>query len=128
MNTPVRRAALLVALEGVLLVGLGVVYGVAGLLGEPSDRLATELEAVMVVVVGALLLLVARGLDRTRAWSRSPAVVVQLFALPVGYGLAQNARWPAAVVVLGLSVAVLLQLAAPQARDAFAPPERPTPR
>ena len=120
-----RRAALLVALEGVLLAGLGVVYGAAGLLGQPEDRLGTVLGAVMVVGVGVLLLLVARALDRARGWARSPAVVVQLFALPVGYGLAQGRFWPAAVVVLGLAVAVLLQLAAPEARTAF---ERPTPR
>ena len=120
-----RRAALLVALEGVLLVGLGVVYAAAGVLGQPEDRAGTVLAGAIVVAVGGLLLLVARALDRARGWARSPAVVVQLFALPVGYGLAQNRLWPAAVVVLGLSVAVLLQLAAPDARAAF---ERPTPR
>lgn len=107
------------ALEGVGLVVLGVVYAVAGLLGEPEDRLGSELGAVLAVVVGLALLLVARGLDRRRLWARSPAVVVQLFALPVGYSLAQAGVWVAAVVVLGLPVAVLLQLAAPEARLAF---------
>ncbi|MCU1691604.1 MAG: Integral rane protein [Frankiales bacterium] len=119
VNTPVRRAALLVAAEGVGLVGVGLAYAVAGLLGQPEDRLGTELGAAIAVVVGVLLLLVARALDARRAWARSPAVVVQLFALPVGYGLAQGRVWVAAAVVLGLAVAVLLQLASPEARLAF---------
>ena len=83
-------------------------YAVAGLLGQPEDRLGTELGALIAAVVGLLLLPVARGLDRRRAWARSPAVVVQLFALPVGYGLAQGRVWLAAVVVLGLAVGVLV--------------------
>ncbi|MCW2606291.1 MAG: Integral rane protein [Frankiales bacterium] len=119
VNTPVRRAALLVAAEGVGLVALGLVYAVAGLLGQPEDRVGTELGAVLAVVVGLALLPVARGLDRRRLWARSPAVVVQLFALPVGYGLAQGRVWVAAAVVLGLAVTVLLQLAAPEARLDF---------
>ena len=119
MNAAVRRAAALVALEGLGLVGVGTVYAVAGLVGQPEDRVGTELGAVLAVAVGLLLLGVARGLDRQRAWSRSPAVTVQLFALPVGYGLAQGRVWVAAAVVLGLAVAVLLALASPEARLAF---------
>ena len=116
MNDAVRRAAVLVAVEGVGLVGVGVAYAVAGLLGEPEDRVGAELLGVIAVVVGLLLLLVARALDRRRSWARSPAVVVQLLALPVGYRLAQGKVWLAAVVVLGLAVAVLVQLFTPAAR------------
>ena len=43
--SPVARAALLVALEGVALVLLGLVYGGAGVVGDPFDRTATLLEA-----------------------------------------------------------------------------------
>ena len=119
MNAAVRRAAVLVALEGVGLVGVGVVYAVAGLVGQPEDRVGTELGAAIAVAVGLLLLLVARGLDRRQRWSRAPAITVQLFALPVGYGLAQGRVWVAAAVVLVLAVAVLLTLASPGARLAF---------
>lgn len=126
MNRAVIRAALLVTIEGAGLAGLGVAYAVAGVLGRPEDRLATELAAALAVAVGLVLLPVARGLRQARPWARSPAVVVQLFCLPVGYGLAQGRVWPAAVVVLGLSVAVLYLLASPEARLAFRPePRRP---
>ncbi|MCW2776805.1 MAG: hypothetical protein JWN17_530 [Frankiales bacterium] len=121
VNAPVRRAAVLVAVEGAALAVLGVVYAVAGLLGRPEDRAGALLGGLIAVAVGLVLLPVARALDRRRQWARSPVVVVQLFGLPVGYGLAQGKVWVAAVVVLGLAVAVLLQLAAPEARLAFAP-------
>ena len=124
---PVGRAALLLAVEGVGIAVVGAVYAVAGAVGEPEDRLATVLEGLMGVVLGVLVLLVARGVGRVRLWARSPAVVVQLFALVVGSGLVQGRVWVAAAVVLGLAGAVLYQLATPEARLAFREPG-PTPR
>lgn len=111
-----KRAAALVGLQGAALVLLGVAYGVAGLLGEPFDRTATVLEALLAVGAGLLVLLVARGLWRTQGWARSPAVVVQLLALPVGVGLVQGRVWYAAVPVLVLAGSVLYLLATPEAR------------
>jgi hypothetical protein len=119
LRSPVARAAALVALEGLALTVLGVVYGVAGVVGEPFDRTAALLEAGLAVLVGALVLLVARGLAEVRGWARSPAVVVQLLALPVGVGLVQGAVWVAAVPVLVLAGSVLWCLATPEARLAF---------
>ena len=114
------RAALLVAVEGAVLVLLGLGYGIAGVVGEPFDRTATLLEAAFTVVAGGLVLLVARGLHRVAGWSRSPAVVLQLLALPVGVGLVQGRVWFAAAPVLLLAAAVLyLLLATPDARAAF---------
>ena len=113
------RAALLVAVEGVVLALLGLGYGIAGVVGEPFDRAATLLEAGFTLVAGLLVLLVARGLHRVAGWSRSPAVVVQLLALPVGVGLVQGQVWYAAVPVLLLAGSVLYQLATPEARLAF---------
>jgi hypothetical protein len=121
----VKRAGLLVAVEGVGLVALGIAYAVAGVLGQPEDRLATELAAGLAVLVGLALLPVARGLVRASPWSRSPAVVVNLFGLPVGYGLAQGGVWPAAAVVLLLALGVLVSLASPGARAAFQGPSGP---
>ena len=119
LTSPVTRAALAVGLEGVALTVLGVGYGVAGALGAPYDRTATLLEAGFAVLVGVLLLALARGLEAVRGWSRSPAVVLQLLALPVGAGLVQGGVFYAAVPVLGLAAAVLYQLATPEARLAF---------
>ena len=119
MSTPLRRAALLVGLEGAALVLLGIGYGVAGVLGEPFDRLATLLEALLTAAVGAGLLLVGRGLAAGRRWAMAPAVLAQLLALPVGVGLVQGRVWYAAVPVLLLATAVLAHLAAPSSRAAL---------
>jgi hypothetical protein len=115
----VTRAALLVGLEGAVLLVLGVGYGLAGVRGEPFDRTATLIEAAFTVLAGVLVLLVARGLRRVAGWARSPAVVLQLLALPVGVGLVQGRVWYAAVPVLLLAGTVLYQLATPEARLAF---------
>lgn len=113
------RAALLVGFEGGALALLGFGYGLAGVFGTPYDRTATLVEAGFTVVVGGLVLFVARGLRRTAGWSRSPAVVVQLLAVPVGVGLLQGRVWYAALPVLLLAGGVLHQLATPEARLAF---------
>lgn len=112
-------AAALLVVEGAALSLLGLGFGAAGVVGEPDDRAFTVLEAAMVVLLGVGVLLLARALARTRRWARSPAVTVQLLALPVGVGLAQNDAWLPAAVVLGLAGTVLYQLATPPARLAF---------
>ena len=119
LTSTITRAALLVGLEGAVLVVLGAGYAVAGVVGEPFDRTATLLEGGLAALVGVLVLLVARSLHLVRGWARSPAVVVQLLALPVGAGLVQGGVWLAAAAVLGLAGAVLYQLATPEARLAF---------
>jgi hypothetical protein len=115
----VTRAALLVAVEGGALTLLGLGYGAAGVLGDPFDRAATLLEAGFTVLAGVLVLLVARGLGRVAGWARSPAVVLQLLALPVGVGLVQGQVWYAAAPVLLLAGSVLYLLATPDARLAY---------
>ena len=119
LASAVTRAALLVAVEGAALIVLGTGYAVAGVVGDPFDRTATLLEGGFAALAGLLVLLVARGLLRVQGWARSPAVVLQLLALPVGLGLVQGAVLYAAAPVLGLAAAVLYQLATPEARLAF---------
>ena len=119
LASAVTRAALLVGVEGAALVVLGTGYAVAGVVGDPFDRTATLLEGGFAALAGLLLLVVARGLLDVRGWARSPAVVLQLLALPVGLGLVQGGVLLAAVPVLGLAVGVLYQLATHEARLAF---------
>lgn len=118
-SAAVTRAALLVAVEGALLTVLGLGYGVAAVAGDPFDRAATLLAAGIAVLGGILVLLMARGIGRAAGWSRAPAVVLQLLALPVGVGLVQGRIWYAAGPVLGLATMVLYQLATPGARLAL---------
>ena len=106
----VRRAAALLAVEGAALTVIGVVDGVATVVGEPDDRVASLGVAVFALAGGLLLLVLGRALARGRGWPRSPAVVLQLLAFPVGIGFAQGGVWVPAVVVLLLAAVTLVHL------------------
>lgn len=115
----VRRAALLLAVEGVALAAVGVADGVATVAGTPADRTSSLVIAAFAIGAGVVLLVLARAVDRLHRWARSPAVVFQLLALPVGTGLVQGRVWVAAVPVFLLAGATLYHFATPQAREAF---------
>lgn len=119
LTSPVRRAAVLLTTEAAGVLGLAVLYAVGGLTGDALSRPGALLGATLLVLAAGALLLLARAVDALRGWARSPAVVVQLLALPVGVGLAQAQLWLAALPVLLLAGAVLYQLATPEARLAF---------
>lgn len=116
---PLRRAAIVLGVEGVALALLGVGYAASGVLGRPEDRLATVLAGLFALAVGLLLLPVARALGAVRGWAWSPAILTQLFLLVVGVGLGQGRVYAAAAPVLLLALAVLYQLATAEARAAY---------
>jgi hypothetical protein len=118
-NPAVLVAAVLVALEGLVLLLTGIGYALAGVAGAAESTAGAELGALLIAGVGVLLLLAARGLLRRRRWARSPVVVVQLLAVPVGMSLLSAGVWPPAVVLLGLVAGTLGALASPQGRAAF---------
>jgi hypothetical protein len=116
----VRLAALVAALEGAALLGLGGFYAAKTALQRPDSYGRALLGAAMALVGGALLVLLARALARLRSWSRSPVIVLQLLALPVGYSLAFQAGLPVyGGPILVLAVAELYLLFTPEARAAF---------
>lgn len=67
----------------------------------------------------AALIVVALGLARSRSWSWTPCLLVQIFTLIVGIYLLQGHRyaWGAPAVVLAVGCAVLLML--PSSLDSF---------
>ena len=121
---PLRRAALLVAVEGVALALLGAAYTVAGVVGAPTEPLGAVLEGVFALLVALALLAVARGLAAGRGWAWAPAITAQLFLLVVGSYLVQARVWYAAAPGLLLAVGVLTALAAPAARRAYGTGDR----
>jgi hypothetical protein len=116
---PVRRAAVLLVTEAVAVLGFALVYAVGAVSGDALKPGGALVGGVMLAVFAGLSVLVARGVDDLRGWARSPAIVVQLLALPIGIGLAYARVWLAAVPVVLLAGAVLYQLATPEARIAF---------
>ena len=116
---PLSRAALLVALEGLGLLALGLVYAVRGIVDAPQSRAGTELGALLIGGSGVLLLLLARALAAARAWARSPVVVAQLLGLLTAFSLTQGGLWAVALVVAVLSAGTLQALGSAEAREAF---------
>ncbi|QFZ74361.1 hypothetical protein GFH48_14830 [Streptomyces fagopyri] len=108
-------AAALAALEGLALAAGGVYLFVEGLTGSPDDRRGAVTGGVTLVVLALLPLLAARGLVLRRRWSRGPAVITQILALPVAYNLlrADSMAIPAGIVLAVVAVAALVLLVNP---------------
>ncbi|CAL9427363.1 hypothetical protein SUDANB6_01977 [Streptomyces sp. enrichment culture] len=108
-------AAGLNALEGLALVAGGAWMLVAGLTGHPDDRTSAVTGGVTLVVLALLPLLAARGLLGRRGWSRGPAVITQIMALPVAYNLLQadSIAIPAGIALAVVAVAALALIVNP---------------
>ncbi len=114
-------AAALVGLEGLALLVGGVCMIVFGATGHPSNRQQAVTGGVTVMVISLLPLLAARGLMALRSWSRGPAVVTQLLALPVAYNLlrADSIAIPAGIALAVVAVAALVLLVNPATTQAL---------
>jgi len=106
----ITAAAVLVAVQGVVVAGLGVGMLVMLLTGSRADDVTQAVTgAATVLALAALPLAAARGLWLLRRWSRGPAVIVQLMALPVGWQMAQNGGvWLVGGAVIALSALSVL--------------------
>jgi hypothetical protein len=107
----VQAAALLVTAVALLVLAVA----------HSSQRLWAALAIAGFALLGALILyLCGRGLLALRPSARSPVVLLELLALPVGYSLGiQAGRAPVGVPVLVSAVAVLALLFTPTARAAL---------
>ncbi|KUO16988.1 hypothetical protein [Streptomyces dysideae] len=114
-------AAGLAALEGLALVGGGAWMLVAGLAGDPDDRQSAVTGGITLIVLALLPLLAARGLMGQRSWSRGPAVVTQIMALPVAYNLLQtdSIAIPAGIALAVVAVTALVLLINPATTQAL---------
>ncbi|MGW8380110.1 hypothetical protein [Streptomyces sp. ODS28] len=114
-------AAVLTALEGVVVLGFGL-YSLVLLFTDKPDQMTQAVTmAVTVLALSVLPLAAARGLWLLRRWSRGPAMIVQLLALPVAWQFAQNggAYVALAVVLAAAAVAVLACVVNPTATEAL---------
>jgi len=106
-----RAAAVIQVAESVLVLVATVLVGVDAASGQ-SYHVNSGIALLVLGVVAVLALaLVAAGLARARRWSRTPALMTQLFAGIVGIYLLQGHRldWGLALVVLAvLGFAALL--------------------
>lgn len=106
-------AAALCALEGLALLVGGVWMLVLGVTGDDRQQAVTAGGTVLVLAL--LPLLAARGLLLRRRWSRGPAVITQIMALPVAYSLLQadSVAVPAGAALAVVAVLALVLLVHP---------------
>ena len=125
-----RAAAVVQGAESVLVLAATVLAGVDAAAGQSYHVSSGIALTVIGVAAVAALALVAAGLARARRWSRTPALLTQLFAGIVGIYLLQGHRldWGLALLVLAvLGFAALLSPPSLRALtgDQEAPPEPP---
>ena len=117
----VRAVVALVALQALTLVAIAIFYGVELVVASPDSVVTAVASAVLVLVAGIGMALVAWGLARGRRWSRTPALVAQLLLLPVGYEISQGQRWWLGLLLLlwcgGIAVLLFSRDVAASLRD-----------
>jgi hypothetical protein len=122
-----RAAAVVQAAEAVLVLAATVLAGIDTAAGR-SYRVGSgiALTAIGVACVAGLAL-VAAGLARARRWSRTPALLTQLFLGIVGISLLQGQRFDWGVLSVVLAVAGLAALLAPPSLRALVSREQTRP-
>ncbi|HEY0165473.1 MAG TPA: hypothetical protein VGB75_00395 [Jatrophihabitans sp.] len=127
----IRAAAALVLLEAGALAIIALALLVLAFVGT-TTRLWGAVAIVGFALLGAVVLaLCARGLLRLRPSARSPVILVQLLAVPVGYSLSAQAGRPlVGTPILIVAIAVLTLLMLPSSRQALdrfgQPPAEPS--
>lgn len=119
------RPARLAAAAGVALVealGLiaGGVYMLVRTLVDGGDVTSGVTGGVTVVALGLIPLAAARGLWSMRSWSRGPAVITQILALPVAWQMLQtDGVIPFGIALAALAVTGLVLLVNPATTEAL---------
>jgi hypothetical protein len=102
---PMRIAAGLVLVEGVLL----ALFGIIEVVSLDSNRLTMGLTVtVFFLAFGVLLVVCAWGLNRLRSAARGPVLLAQLIGLGLAWNLRDSSTRP---VAIGMAVVALLVLA-----------------
>lgn len=86
---PVRiaGAAVLTGVEGAVVAGLGLWMLVLGIFGDPDSPRQAVFGGLTVIALAGLPLAAAWGLWMLKGWSRGPAMVTQIMAIPVVWAM-----------------------------------------
>jgi hypothetical protein len=107
----VRRAAILVALEGAVGVVAAVVFLIRGLTGADQHIVNGFGNAAWFALLGAAVLTAAWALWTGRRWGRGIAIYTQMLLLPVSWYVGVGShQWAYAIPVAALAVAILVLL------------------
>ncbi|MFI8293314.1 hypothetical protein EAO71_31565 [Streptomyces sp. ms191] len=114
-------AAAVAGIEALALVAGGLYVLVTGLTGSPDDLTQAVMGGATLIVLGLIPGAAARGLLLRRGWSRGPAIITQILALPVAWQLLQanSAMIPAGIALAVLAVTGLVLLVNPATTQAL---------
>ena len=112
-------AAAIMGLEGVTALLLGGYVGVETVIGKPADLISSIFVAGFGILIGAVLLRVAWGMIQVDEWTRSPGVLTQIFALPVGVTLIQSDQQAIGIPLIAVAVIGLVALLSPPTTQAL---------
>ncbi|MEU5218961.1 hypothetical protein AB0G79_22560 [Streptomyces sp. NPDC020807] len=119
--TRLAAAAAVAGIEALGLLAGGVYMLVRSLTDGTGDLTGALTGAVTLVALGLIPLAAARGLWLGRSWSRGPAVITQILALPVAWQMLQanSAMIPAGIALGVLAVTGLVLLVNPATTEAL---------
>ena len=110
----VRRAAVLVALEGAAGIIAAALFVIRRLRGADQHIVNGFGNAAWFGLLGAGVLTAAWALWTGRRWGRGIAIYTQMLLLPVSwYAGVGSHRWPYAILVAAVAVAILVLLFSP---------------
>ncbi|MEV6109335.1 hypothetical protein AB0M28_32185 [Streptomyces sp. NPDC051940] len=114
-------AAVLTAVEGAVVAGLGVYMLVMLFAGDPESRRSALFGGLTVLALAVLPLAAARGLWLLRSWSRGPAVITQLMAIPVVWTMVDvgGALLAPGIALGAVALAALVMLMSPSTVEAL---------
>ncbi|BCP01348.1 hypothetical protein MINTM018_41170 [Mycobacterium intracellulare] len=108
--TAVRRAGVVVAVQGMAALIVAVVLVVRGIAGADQHVANGLATAGWFVLVGAGVIAAGRALMLGKRWGRGLAVITQLLLLPVAWYLAVGSHQPGYGIPAGLVALVVLGL------------------
>lgn len=111
-----RLATVVVAVQGMALVGLSLAYAAYAFVGEPHSAASVAAAAVLGIAAGILLVVLAAQLRRRHRWAATPVLIAEFLCLPVGWGLAQAHLWGYAAAVAVPALGVLIAMFSPSGR------------
>lgn len=115
----ISAAVLIEALEAVLVLVAAILAGIDTASGQSYQLSSGVAITIIGVVMAGLLGLVAAGLRAPRSWTRTPALLTQLFTGIVGIYLLQGGRYSWGVPAVVLAVAGFVALLAPPSTRAL---------
>lgn len=115
----VLAAAVIEAVQAVGVLAASIYAGILAIQGKAYQNSSGIALTLIGIGTAVLLALIALGLSRVRRWSRTPALLTQLFTGIVGIYLVQGDRYWIGVPAITLAVAGLAALLVPPSLHAL---------